>query len=88
MDVTIKQIASCSVCRSLKCQSPYKVRSNKNDRVDMGLFAIAFASILAFGNNSNNISYEENFLWPYLVQYLEKKNKEKFPMTQKKSRLL
>lgn len=77
-----------SVCRSLKCQSTYKGCCSKNDRVDMGLFAIAFTTILAFGNNSNNNSYEENFVWPYLVKYLEKKNKEKFSMTQKKSRLL
>lgn len=53
----------------------------------MGLFAIAFASILAFGNNSNNISYEESFLWPYLVQYLEKKKQGKISYDTKKDQV-
>ena len=67
-----------SVCRSLKCQSTYKGCCSKNDRVDMGLFAIAFTTILPFGNNSNNNSYKENFVWPYLVKYLEKKTRKNF----------
>ena len=47
--------------------------------VDYGLFAIAFAATLEFGNKSEVISYDEGNLRRHLVECLKSKKYNPFP---------
>ena len=71
--------------RSCNCNlRTVSVQQQKNS-VDCGLFAIAFATSLAFGDDPRDITYDEDVLRSHLVNCLTEKNMSKFPTRQGRS---
>ena len=55
--------------------------------VDCGLFAIAFATSLAYGEDPRKMYYDENLLRPHLVKCLTENKMSPFPTLKKKGQM-
>ena len=56
-----------------------KIQAEQSGSTDCGLFAIAFATDLAFGNNPSSIAYDQANMRTHLQQCLEMENLTPFP---------
>ena len=72
-------ICALSYCKSKVLDVQIEQVQQQSNFVDCGLFAIAFATSLAFSENPGLVCYEEGVLRHHLVECLEKNYMEPFP---------
>ena len=78
MDI-IKQIASYSFHPSAELVIHTECVQQQRNGVDCGLYAIAFATSLAFGKDPTTLAYDETQLRTHLVRCLEAGRMSEFP---------
>ena len=79
-----KQIAAFSFCDLPEILVEIKGVQQQTNSVDCGLFAIAFATSLAFGEDPANVTYDSKKLRMHLIKCLNKKQMTCFPKSTEK----
>ena len=85
-DDIVKQIANYACSPATELLLNIESVQQQRNGVDCGLFAIAFATSLAFGENPGDICYDQDLLRVHLVKCLTNQNMCKFP-TRSKGRI-
>ena len=73
------QIAALTYCRDKSLKVQIEIVQQQGNYVDCGLYAIAFATSLAFGDNPSSENYNASRLRIHLSDCLEKGIMERFP---------
>ena len=79
-------IAEYSMCKEDDLQLKIKSVQQQNNGVDCGVFAIAFATSLAHGNDPCTAAYNVPLMRSHLIKCLQQKKMELFPLTTKRVR--
>ena len=83
----VSQIASLSYVKSTVISVNIEKVQQQVNSVDCGVFAIAFATSLAFGDDPTKLSYDDTQLRPHLLKCLKENNFKRFPTILKSSSL-
>ena len=83
-----EQIASFSNCRNPELQIQIQGVQQQNNSIDCGLFAAAFATSLAFGQDPSKVQYDAAKLRSHLLKCLKNKEMEPFPTIDSKEQYL
>ena len=79
-------VAEYSMCREVNLQLKIQPVQQQNNGVDCGVFAIAFATSLAHGNDPCTAAYNVSLMRSHLIKCLQQKKMELFPTTPKRIR--
>ena len=85
---TIEQISSYSFCSNDELSMNIMPVQQQRNGTDCGLFAIAFATSLAYGDDPTELLYDDNQLCRHLLYCLKKENMERFPSKPPKTRAI
>ena len=75
----LQQIASFSYCKEKELVINIQSVQQQSNDVDCGLFSLAFATSLAYGDNPTKIFFDENSMRPHLLKCIEQGKVTPFP---------